>query len=125
MIRLHGADLVQSTRGEGTADVVVYAKTENRIDLFAKNLAIWGNLTWFVFTHHIKAKSSRSPVHVYPRLASTMMQVSLNRLLHAIPRLEEDGLYNGLSVSTQESRSVASSGSFDNLWFAVFMGFHS
>ena len=44
---MHGADLVQSTRGEGTADVVVYAKTENRIDLFAKNLAIMGQFEVF------------------------------------------------------------------------------
>ena len=99
---MHGADLVQSTGGEGTAAVVVYAKTENRIDLFAKNLAILGQFDVFYVTHHISAKSSRSPVHVYPRLSSTMMQVSLNRLQHAIPRLEEDGFAQ--SIVCQRSR---------------------
>ena len=41
---MHGADLIQSTRGEDTGAVVVDEKYINRIDWFATNVAILGNL---------------------------------------------------------------------------------
>ena len=74
-----------------------------------------------MFTHHINARSSRSPVIVYPRLTSTMVQVRLNRLQHALPRLDEDGFVESIvshSVSQsvdQGSRSFASPDSFGNV----------